>query len=240
MEKIDKAVIMAAGIGKRMQPVSFETPKPLIKVNGKRMIDTVVEALHKNGINEIYVVVGYKKECFYEWQKENKDIVLIENKYFDSCNNISSLFVAKEHLENAFILDGDQIIYNSEILSPFVEKSGYCGMFTSEETDEWLMNCERDENKNLIVKKCSRIGGKNGYQLFSVSRWNKNDGQKLKASLEKEFIENNQKDIYWDDVPMFLHFDDFSLGVYEIQKGDLIEIDNFDELVALDSSYKNY
>ena len=58
MHTVKRAIIMAAGIGKRMQPVSLDTPKPLIKVNGKRMIDTVVDALHDNGIYEIYVVVG--------------------------------------------------------------------------------------------------------------------------------------------------------------------------------------
>ena len=69
MNTVKRAIIMAAGIGKRMQPVTFDIPKPLIKVNGKRMIDSVIDALHKNSIFEIYVVVGYLKEQFYQWAK---------------------------------------------------------------------------------------------------------------------------------------------------------------------------
>ena len=57
MHKVKQAIIMAAGLGKRMRPVTLETPKPLIKVNGERMIDTVIRGLHANGINEIYIVV---------------------------------------------------------------------------------------------------------------------------------------------------------------------------------------
>ena len=61
MYKVERAIIMAAGIGKRMQPVTLQTPKPLVKVQGVRMIDTVIQGLHQNGITEIYIVTGYLK-----------------------------------------------------------------------------------------------------------------------------------------------------------------------------------
>ena len=60
---------MAAGIGKRMYPITLKTPKPLVKVNGIRMIDTVIQGLYQQGIHEIYVVVGYQKEQFEQWSK---------------------------------------------------------------------------------------------------------------------------------------------------------------------------
>lgn len=235
MHTVKRAIIMAAGIGKRMQPVSLDTPKPLIKVNGKRMIDTVVDALHDNGIYEIYVVVGYLKEQFYEWVKGKIGISIIENPVYDQCNNISSLYAAREHLEDVIILDGDQIIYNSNILRPEFEKSGYNGIWTDGDTDEWLMTVE-----NNRVISCSRTGGKIGWQLFSVSRWSKEDGKKLRKFLELEFEQNKNTQIYWDDVAMFCHFNDFNLGVIPMERKDIVEIDNFDELIELDKSYLNY
>lgn len=230
---VKRAIIMAAGIGKRMQPLTFETPKPLVKVNGVRMIDTVVDGLRENGICEIYVVVGHLKEQFFEWGKE-KGVQIIENPYYDTCNNISSLFVARDHLGDCIILDGDQIIYNPAILDPHFALSGYNAVWCEGETNEWLMDVE-----DGVVKSCSRTGGSHGWQLYSISRWTTEDGEKLKQHLEYEFDRGNRQ-IYWDDVAMFCHFEDYKLGIREMQGSDIIEIDGLDELVAIDHSYQSY
>ena len=149
--------------------------------------------------------------------------------------NISSLYVAREHIENAIILDGDQIIYNSEILAPEFERSGYNSVWTDVETDEWLQTVE-----NGIVTACSRTGGKGGWQLYSISRWTAEDGKKLKRHLEIEFEQKKNRQIYWDDVVMFCYLEEYQLGISPMNKDDIIEVDNLSELIALDASYKKY
>lgn len=235
MRTVKRAIIMAAGIGKRMQPLTFETPKPLIPVNGVRMIDTVIQGLHANGITEIYVVVGYLKEQFYSLPQQYPGLQIIENPYYDTCNNISSLYVAREHLEECIILDGDQIIYNSKVLSPGFERSGYNSVWTDKKTDEWLQTVE-----DGIVTSCSRTGGKGGWQLYSISRWTAEDGRKLRHHLEIEFEKKGNHQIYWDDVAMFCYPEEYRLGIWPMGHEDVIEVDSLKELAALDKNYQYY
>ena len=235
MNQVERAIIMAAGTGSRMHPVTLDTPKPMVEVNGKRMIDTVIDALHQNDIYDIYVVVGYLKDKFIALLEKYPDIHLIDNPYYDSCNNIASLYVARDYICNAIILDGDQIIYNPKILFKEFDKSGYNSIYMETKTDEWLQTVE-----NGIVTHCSRTGGEKGWQLYSISRWNEKDGKKLKHHLEIEFEQKKNRQIYWDDVAMFCYPQEYQLGVYPMEKDDVIEIDNYDELIQLDKKYENY
>ena len=234
IHQVKRAIIMAAGTGTRMRPLTLTTPKPLIKVNGSRMIDTVIDALHKNGIGEIHVVVGHLKEQFQDLPEKYPGLHLIENPRYETCNNISSLYAAREYLEDCMILDGDQIIYDSAILDPFFTLSGYNAVWCEGQTQEWLMDVE-----DGIVQSCSRTGGAHGWQLYSISRWSREDGRKLRKYTEQEFESGNDQ-IYWDDVPMFCHFDKFTLGIHEMRYEDIVEIDSLEELAQIDPAYRRY
>lgn len=120
-------------------------------------------------------------------------------------------------------------------MAPEFERSGYNSVWTDEETDEWLQTVV-----DGIVTSCSRTGGKGGWQLYSISRWTAEDGKKLKRHLEIEFEQKQNRQIYWDDVALFCYPEEYQLGIRPMNKDDIIEVDNFSELVALDSSYKKY
>lgn len=232
--KATKAIILAAGIGRRLCPITNTTPKPLIEVGGTKMIETLLDALVKNEIENIIIVTGHLKEKFnYLTEKYNHiSITFLENPYYADCNNISSLYIARDYLGDCIITDGDMIIHNPKILNPHFDASGYCSAWT-EDTDEWLQTIDDED----YVLSCSRTGGHKGWQLYSISFWTNEDGTKLRRHLEKTFERDANTNIFWDDIPMFCFKEEYHLKIRRINAEDLIEIDSLYELCALDSSY---
>jgi len=237
-QSVSNAIIVAAGMGRRLSPITDTTPKPLITVNGHVIIETLINTLVESGITNIVIVVGHMKEKFTYLvdMHTNATITLIANPHYNECNNISSLYAARNYIGNSIILDGDIIIKNKEILCSNFESSGYCSAWTESGTTEWLQTVDDDG----VVLSCKRNGGNMGWQLFSISFWNHEDGMKLKNHLEDVFIRRNITDVYWDDIPMFLCNNEYKLKIRQIRHDDLIEIDNLHELVAIDSSYQKY
>ena len=180
------------------------------------------------------MVVGHLKEAFASLPAENPGLTLIENPDYLTCNNISSLYYAREHLEDVVILDGDQLIRNPAILNPEFEHSGYCCIWRDGPTEEWVLTRDRDE----IGTDCSRTGADHGWELHSVSFWAKEDGNRLRCQLEEEYIEKKNTDIYWDDVALFCHPEDYRLGIRPISEESLQEIDSVEELRAIDPTYR--
>ena len=125
------------------------------------------------------------------------------------------------------------MLRNSAVLSPEAERSGYNAVWREQETREWLM--ELDDQG--IVSGCSRTGGSRGWQLYSVSRWSREDGLQLAQDVAEAF-EAGKKDIYWDDVPFFVHPEHYRLGIRAMTAGDVTEIDSIEELKQYEQDNK--
>lgn len=234
MEKLNRAIIVAAGEGRRLRPVTLNTPKPLVSVNGIRLIDTSIRALKKHGIHEIYIVAGYKAEQFCEVYRHNPDITVLENSHYLEGNNITSLYVARNYLPGSFVLEGDLFISNESIFDPQTEMSGYFATWM-DEAPEWALRLT-----DGTISYYNIGGGKECYRLWGVSMWTEQDGKILSEMVRAQIEDVHDWDIYWDELALSQSGKAFNLGVREIGPDNITEIDTFEELQAIDPAYKDY
>lgn len=96
-----QGIILAAGLGSRLRNITKNTPKSLIQINKKPIIEKNIEYMIEAGVDRIIVVIGYMREKFEYLEKkyENANLVLVYNEDFDSSNTVSSMFCAKKYLD---------------------------------------------------------------------------------------------------------------------------------------------
>ena len=228
--RVRRAVFIAAGFGSRLVPITLNTPKPLVRVRGVRMIDTLLDAVTAAGIQEIYIVRGYLGEQFDQLKYKYPQVQFLENPAYNETNNISSAMVARYLLQNAYVFEADLVLFNPELITKYQYTSNYLGVPT-DSTDDWCL-----EVKNNVITKVS-IGGTNCFHMFGISYWNAEDGAKLAEDIKKVYEMPGGKERYWDQVPLEYFLKRYKVEIRRCTFDDVIEIDTYSDLKRLDSTY---
>ena len=115
-----KALILAAGVSRRLYPQTYNTPKCLLEVGGKPIINYQLEALIELGINDITMIVGYHREMLIENVEKNFPTInfnfIINHHYFET-NTAYSVYLGKEALSKEHLLMNADVVYPKELLS---------------------------------------------------------------------------------------------------------------------------
>lgn len=228
--QVKRAIFIAAGVGSRLVPITINTPKPLVRVHGQRIIDGLIDACLTANINEIYIVRGYLAEQFEQLLYKYPMIHFLENSVYDETNNISSAMCVCDMLSNAYVFEADLLIANPAIIKQYHYRSDFLAI-KKDYTDDWCF-----EVKDGIITK-EKIGGHDCWQMVGISYWNEEDGRKLSDDLKMVYNQPGGKELYWEQVPLVFCKNHYSVEIKECQEEDIIEIDTFSELKAVDCSY---
>ena len=224
--KVDNAIILAAGLSSRFAPISYEKPKGLLTVRGEVLIERQIEQLLETGINEIIVVVGYKKELFF-YLEEKYGVHIVVNPDFAARNNHSSLMRVREMLGNTYICVSDNYLATN----PFRQyewKASYSAEYADGPTDEW---CLQFNKKNRITG--ATIGGKDSWYMADHAYFDRTFSERFVEILEAEYDDPRTVDKLWETL-FIEHVDELDMEVRFHEPGEIYEFDSLDEMKDFD------
>jgi CTP:phosphocholine cytidylyltransferase-like protein len=218
-----RAILLAAGMGTRLRPLTLTTPKSLTVVNGKPMLEKQVEYLQEIGVEEIIVVTGYLAEKF-EYLKEKYGVTLVHNDKYDVYNNIYTMYLVREYLHDTYVIDADVYLNNNFLLKD-PKTSMYFSARKPEFKAEWMIRFD-DQYKVTDIE----VGdGDHEYILCGVSYWSEEDGRYIVGKLEEAVSGGDFTELFWDDIVKD-NLGGLNVYLQEIHPDDSYEIDSLEDL----------
>ncbi len=241
-----KAVILAAGVSSRLRPLTNDTPKCLIKVGNKTILERTLNNLTANDIKDIIIVTGYLENQIRDYISKKYpqlSVQYIFNNLYESTNNIYSLWMTKEYVLNndVLLLDSD-IIFDKRIIELLLN-SKYENCLAINSKDE-LGNEEikvkvNPDNSIIDINKEVNLNEAVG-ESIGIEKFNSLFVEKLFKVLDKKIlVEKNVNQFY---EAAFQEVIDSKSKIYAVDVGKYrcIEIDTFDDMENAKSQIINY
>ncbi|MBR1757318.1 MAG: NTP transferase domain-containing protein [Lachnospiraceae bacterium] len=228
--KVNNAVILAAGSASRFIPLSLEQPKGLYEVKGERLIERLIQQLKEAGIEDITIVLGYKWEMF-SYLKERYDVTFIFNPLYNIKNNIESIYVARNKIDNAYICACDSYFIENPF-NKYEYQAFYAGYITDKKEDEMYAVTDSYSRITQMEK-----GLDNGKVLLGHSFWTKDFSEAFIHCAEKDQEIGKYDTQFWEWLVRDNIKDFPPLYFKEYKRGMIHEFDYFEQLREFDNNY---
>ena len=187
-----KAIILAAGKGTRLYPITLNKPKGLLEIGDETILDRLIRQFREAGVNDIVVVVGYQKEILKE--HFGRSVRYLEYDGYDETNNLHTLWSVRDELNDDVIITFADLILHSDIVNKVIEIQNDIVMTV--DTSQVLDGTMRVEvgNSKLLSIKTTTVENASG-NFIGLAKFNKLGCEKLVNEMSK-LIKSNFDDYY--------------------------------------------
>lgn len=224
--EVENAVILAAGLSSRFAPISYEKPKGLLKVRGEVLIERQIRQLKEAGIDDITVVVGYKKEHFF-YLEDKYGVSIVVNEEYASRNNNSSLMAVRGKLGRTYICSSDDYFVENPF-SRYVWKAYYAAQYAEGYTPEW---CIKTGAGQRIVG--VEVGGYDSWYMVGHVYFDCEFSRRFVSILESEYDAPTTAGKLWEQL-FVDHVDEFDMVMKPYPQDFIFEFDSLDEVRQFD------
>ncbi|MFP4051678.1 MAG: sugar phosphate nucleotidyltransferase [Thermoplasmata archaeon] len=184
-EEINKAIILAAGMGTRLRPLTEDVCQCLLKINSETILEHQIKNLQECGIEDITIVTGYKSDKIREFCEENSwDVNFIHNNHYSKSNNLHTLWLARDHFDEGFVCLNSDVVFDSEILRSLLKAEGeVCLAVDKKECKEEDMKVKVEDGVTKISK---RLKPEEVYgEFIGISKFSERGAKKLNRVLSE-------------------------------------------------------
>lgn len=221
------AVVLAAGIGRRLQPLTDRTPKTLLNVNGRPILGHILSSLATAGYERVTVVTGYEADQVRTFCERCDQLAFeyVHSDAYDETNNSYSLWLAREHLREGFTLVNSDTLFPVDCLVRLREHDGSALVVdTATQPGEEAMKVRAEDGRIFAIgKDLDRAEG----EYIGLCKFEPKDATALIRYLE-ELVEQGRTN-EWYETAFDRLAPDRSLGIVEVHD-DWIEIDDREDL----------
>lgn len=231
-----QAVILAAGLAKRLKPLTNDIPKCLLDINGSNILNHIINNIVKVGVSDFIFVLGFKANMIEEYVKKNFEYIkskFILNPDYPNNNNSYSLWLTKNEVKNDILLLDSDIIFDKLILKKLLE-SGYhtCLALKNHIADEEQIKVLLDSNNRIL-----KIGKdvdikKSAGESIGIEKLSKEFLKEMYKILDRKILEENNVNEFYEVTFQELidrNIDLFNMYAVDISEYECIEIDTLED-----------
>lgn len=211
-----QSIILAAGLGSRLGELTKECTKCMVKINGITLIERMLRQLDRYGMDRIIIVTGYKGDILKDYVQNlriNTPVVFVDNSDYRHTNNIYSLWLTREFLEemDSLVLESD-MIFEDRVIEKMLAIDNGCGTFVARPRpwmDGSIVKLDKDNNIVYFVddEEVKRIDPSYYHKIVSIYKFKKRYVSEKYMTYLNEYVKKNKDNNLYESLLKVIDLD---------------------------------